>query len=149
MDRGYFGIGVENLKTKVNLGTLWRSAYCLGASFIFVIGTRYKKQSSDTVKAYRHIPLYQYDNSDHFLNSRPYDCMLVGVEITDKAREIYDYHHPEKALYVLGAEDSSLTFLDKCQSVIKIPSLYCLNVAVAGSINFITPPHKLSLGFCG
>lgn len=132
--RGYFGIGVENIKTKLNIGTLLRSAYCLGADFVFVIGKRYKHQSSDTVKAYRHIPLYQYENSEHFLKSRPYDCLLIGVEITEKARSIYDYHHAERAIYVLGAEDNSLTFLDKCQSVIKIPSRFCLNVAVAGSI---------------
>ena len=36
MKRGFFGIGVENLKTKANLGTLWRSAINLGADFIFV-----------------------------------------------------------------------------------------------------------------
>lgn len=132
--RGYFGIGVENLKTKVNLGTLWRSAYCLGADFIFVIGKRYKKQSSDTVKAYRHIPFYQYENLDHFLNSRPYDCMLIGIEITNNAKNIYNYVHPERAIYILGAEDSSLTFLNKCQDVIQISSKFCLNVAVAGSV---------------
>jgi len=132
--RGYFGIGVENLKSKVNLGTLWRSAYCLGADFIFVIGNRWGKQSSDTIKAYRHIPLYQYENTEHFLKSRPYDCLMVGIEITEKARSIYTFIHPERVIYVLGAEDSSLTFLDKCQSIIQIPSKFCLNVATAGAI---------------
>ena len=134
MKRGYFGIGVENLKTKTNLGTLWRSAYCLGASFIFVIGKRYKKQCSDTVKAFKHIPLYEFETSEHFLSSRPYNCLLVGIEITDKAQGIYTFSHPERAIYVLGPEDGSLTFADKCNAIIQIPSKFCLNVAVAGSL---------------
>ncbi len=132
--RGYFGIGVENIKTKVNLGTLWRSAYNFNADFIFVIGHRYKRQSSDTVKAWRHIPLYQYDNVEHFLMSRPYDCKLIGIEITDRAKDLRTFCHPERAIYILGAEDGSLTFQDKCQDIVKIPTNRCLNVSVAGSI---------------
>lgn len=134
--RGYFGIGVENLKTKSNLGTLWRSAYNFGASFIFVIGNRYKRQCSDTVKAYRSIPLYEYINSEHFLNSRPLDCMLIGVEINERSRNITGYCHFERAIYLLGPEDGSLSprLVDKCHSIVEIPSKQCLNVATAGSI---------------
>ena len=58
--RGYFGIGVYHAKKDVNIGTLWRSAYIFGASFIFTIGRRFPKQASDTVKAFRHIPLFEY-----------------------------------------------------------------------------------------
>ena len=134
MIRGYFGIGIENIKTAANLGTLWRSAFNLGADFIFTIGRRYKGQASDTVKAWRHIPFYQYENSEHFLSSRPYDCKLIGVEITGKAKDLKTFIHPTRAIYVLGAEDGNLTFLDKCQYVVKITSNQCLNVAVAGSI---------------
>jgi len=58
--RGYFGIGIENTKTYQNIGTLYRSAIIFGANYIFTIGKRYKKQSSDTTKAFRHIPLYHF-----------------------------------------------------------------------------------------
>ncbi len=34
---GYFGIGIIHGKNSENLGTLWRSASILGASFIFTI----------------------------------------------------------------------------------------------------------------
>lgn len=47
--RGYFEIGIYNNKTPSNLGTLWRSAYQLGAAGIFVIGQRYPKQASDYI----------------------------------------------------------------------------------------------------
>jgi len=136
MNRGYFGIGIENSKTKSNIGTLWRSAYSLGASFIFVIGKRYKKQASDTVKADRHIPFYHYDTFDEFYDNMPKNCLLIGVELHEKARELSTYIHPERAVYLLGAEDSGLSnqALEKCQSLIQFESKFCLNVSVAGSI---------------
>lgn len=134
--RGYFGIGIENTKTKANIGTLWRSAYGLGAAFIFVIGNRYKKQASDTVKAMRHIPMYHYDTFEQFYDNMPKDCQLIGVDNVEKARMLEGYGHPERAIYLLGAEDSGLskTALEKCHSLVQFESKFCLNVSVAGSI---------------
>ena len=134
MNRGYFGIGVENLKYTCNLGTLWRSAINLGADFIFCIGKRYKHQSSDTVKAYRHIPLFQYESIEDFVI--PFDCHLIGAEITENAKDLVSFHHPEKAVYLLGAEDYGISkqAIDRCQYLIKFDSKYCMNVACAGSI---------------
>lgn len=140
--RGYFGIGVENIKSTVNVGGLWRSAFCFDANFIFTIGQRYSRQCSDTVKAPRHIPLFQYENKDDFWRSLPYDCPIIGVEITDKAENIYSFVHPERAIYVLGPEDGSLSFIEKCHKVIYIPTKFCLNVATAGSIVMYDRKHK-------
>ena len=144
--RGYYGIGIENTKTSVNIGTLWRSAKIFNASFIFTIGKRYKKQASDTLKAYRHIPLYQYDSFDKFYEAMPYDCRLIGIELDERAKPIYNYVHPERAIYLLGAEDSGMTkeALTKCQTIIQLPGDYCLNVAVAGSIVMYDRVTKLS-----
>lgn len=144
--RGYFGIGIENTKTKANIGTLWRSAYGLGAAFIFVIGNRYKKQASDTVKAMRHIPMYHYDTFEQFYENMPKDCLLIGIELHSRARELSTYGHPERAIYLLGAEDSGLSkkALEKCHSLIQFKSNYCLNVAVAGSIVMYDRQTKLT-----
>jgi len=35
---GYFEIGILHPRNSANVGTLWRSAYQLGASGIFIIG---------------------------------------------------------------------------------------------------------------
>mgnify|MGYP001565154516 CR=1 FL=1 len=134
--RGYFEIGIFHGKTPANLGTLWRSAYQLGAAGIFTIGKRYPKQASDTVKAYRHIPLREYLDFEQFQLARPYGCMLVGVEFGGRA--LTGYCHPERAIYLLGAEDHGLpaNVVAKCQSVISLESINTLsyNVAVTGSI---------------
>lgn len=134
--RGYFGVGVENCKYEMNLGTLWRSAHIFGASFIFVIGQRYRRQSSDTTKAWRSIPLYQYLTFEDFYSSMPNDTILTGVEIMDRATPITKFTHNPRAVYLLGAEDGGLSkrAAEKCHRLVQIPGNICLNVAVAGSI---------------
>ncbi len=136
MNRGYYGIGIYQGKTTANLGTLWRSAQNFGASFIFTIGKRYKTQASDTCKTYRHIPLYNYDTFNDFLKARPYDCQLIGIEQSSRSIDVRDFEHPERVIYLLGAEDGGLpnNIQEMCQSIIHINSPMCLNVAVAGSI---------------
>lgn len=134
--RGYFGIGIERGKTETNVGTLWRSAYSLGASFIFTIGRRYQPQPSDTTKTWRHIPLLEYADVADFAAHRPYDCQLIGVELTDDARPLETFKHPERAIYLLGPEDGNLSprTVELCQGVVRFASRYCLNVAAAGTV---------------
>ena len=134
--RGYFGIGILNVKTEANIGTLWRSANIFGASFIFVIGNRYKRQSSDTMQTWRHIPLFHYETFDQFYDFMPYDCQLIGIELDERSIPISEFSHPERCIYLLGAEDSGLSkdALNKCHKIIQLPGDYCLNVSTAGSI---------------
>jgi tRNA(Leu) C34 or U34 (ribose-2'-O)-methylase TrmL len=136
MNRGYFGIGIYHPKTPINLGTLWRSAHNFNASFMFVIGQRYKKQASDTTKAFKHIPLYNYKTFADFMKSRPYDCPLIAIEQSKNSIPLSGFIHPERATYLLGAEDYGIPprVLSKTQQVIHINTPMCLNVAVAGSI---------------
>jgi len=132
----YFGIGIENCKTEVNLGTLWRSAHAYGAAFIFIIGRRYYKQSSDTTKAWRQIPLYQYEKFSDFYENIPHDCMLVGIETAAAAVPIKGFFHPKRAVYLLGAEDGGLSSIakERCHGLLILPGIWCLNVACAGTV---------------
>lgn len=143
--RGYCAIGIERTKTEANVGTLWRSAVCLGADFIFTIGGRYKRQASDTVASWRHIPMFEYEDMEDFRLHRPLDVPLVGVELTDDAQPLETFAHPERALYLLGPEDGSLSraALDQCQAVVKFESAYCLNVASAGTVVLYDRQAKL------
>lgn len=131
---GFCGVGIERSKTPVNVGTLWRSAAILGADFIFTVGKRYPRQASDTIKAWRHIPFWEFEDLDDLRT--PYDAPLVGVEMDDRARMLHDFTHPDRAVYLLGAEDHGLTraALDRCHQIVRLPGSYSLNVAVAGSI---------------
>lgn len=134
--RGFFEIGIFRGKTETNAGTLWRSAYQLGAAGIFTVGRRYPKQSSNTYMSERHIPLREFEDFDALYKALPYDCQLVGIEMGGK--DIATFKHPDRAIYLLGAEDSGLppAVVARCHQVVQLPSVRMpsFNVAVAGSI---------------
>lgn len=134
--KGYFGIGAINMKNPVNYGTLFRTALVFRADFIFLIGKRFKKQSSDTGKSYKHMPLYQYDSFEDFYKNMPYGCKLIGVELDDIAEDLFEFEHPKQACYLLGSEDNGIPkkILSRCFTNIKIFGKRSLNVSVAGSI---------------
>ena len=135
--RGYMGIGVYCPKTEENIGTLWRSAYLFGASFIFTIGRRYKKQPSDTVKAHDQIPLWNFQSYEEFKEKLPYGARLVCVELAENSKPLPNFAHPKTAVYLLGAEDHGIpkAITDK-ELTVQIPAqkTFSMNVATAGSI---------------
>jgi tRNA G18 (ribose-2'-O)-methylase SpoU len=132
--RGFYGIGIVGSKTPLNVGTLWRSAGILGASYIFTAGRRYPQQASDTIKAWRHTPFFEFDHADALFDAIPKGCVPVAVEMG--GRPLHAVVHPERAVYILGAEDTGIParVLDRCPLVVSIPGDHSLNVAVAGSI---------------
>ena len=134
--RGYFGIGSILPKTEANIGTLMRSAACFGAAYVFTVRRRYKKQASDTTKAWKRVPLFHYADIDQFFEAVPYDCVPVAVEIAPGSLKLPIVSHPERAVYLLGPEDGGIpvAVLKRCPLIIEIPTSACLNVAVAGSI---------------
>lgn len=133
---GYCGIGIMQHKRDHNIGTLWRSAYILGASYIFTIGKSYKKQTSDVLKTWARIPLFHYEDFDDFKKNLPYDCQLIGVELDDRSEPLHQFNHPKRAVYLLGAEDNGLPpkVRGACHKLIQLPGTNSLNVAVTGSI---------------
>jgi len=135
MTRGYFGIGIVNIKSECNYGTLFRSAFSFGARFIFLTGKRFEKQSSDTTRSEKHLPLFRFQDIDDLLMHIPYNCQPVCVELKPYSRDIVDFCHPERAIYILGQEDGSLPdSLCERYPTVQIPGTFCLNVSVAGSI---------------
>ena len=83
--KGFFSVGVVGAKSKHNLGTLWRSAYQLDAAAIFTIGDRFERQSTDTVKAWRNVPMMNYKDWNAFAESAPYGAVWVAVEMSGLA----------------------------------------------------------------
>ncbi len=133
---GYFEIGVFQPRTTANIGTLWRSAYQLGASGIFTIGKPYRRQTSDTEHTDHHIPLRHYLTLEEFLQNRPVGAQLIGVEMG--GTPLASFKHPDRAIYLLGSEVNGLPehVLARCNQVIAIEAVNkaSYNVAVAGSI---------------
>ena len=132
----FFEIGIYAPIHNENIGTLWRSAYQLGAAGIFVIGKWRKSQASDTAKTRLEIPFRNYLNWEDFLQHRPIGTKLIGIEIGGKS--LANFQHPAQALYILGSEANGLPdYVQKqCDYIINIEALRdaSYNVAVAGSI---------------
>ena len=63
-------------------------------------------------------------------------CKLVGIELVDRAVDLPSFRHPLRAAYVLGPEQGSLSdeLLARCEHVVRIPTKFCINVAMAGAI---------------
>ena len=145
--RGYFGLGVEGLSKPQNMGTLMRSAYAFGADFFFSIALDLDMNEvrlSDTAETSQHMPFYDYKcASDLHL---PKGCQLVAVEFLDDAIDLPSFRHPKQAAYVLGPEMGNVsdTMLKKCDHILKIPTRFCVNVGVAGSL--VMYDRLMSLG---
>lgn len=142
---GYVGIGIQQGKNSINYGTLYRTAQILDADFIFLIGKRFKHQSSDTMKSWKHVPLFEYKDFKDFNDHRPYDCRLIGIEMIPTAISIKEFVHPKRCCYLLGAEDHGLTkeAINACQNIIYLPGERSMNVSVAGSIVLFDRIQKL------
>jgi tRNA G18 (ribose-2'-O)-methylase SpoU len=134
--RGYFGIGADRISKPLNLGNLIRSAHAFGASFVFTVGAdpRAFDFFADTSKSRAHMPHYHWASAEEMV--LPQDCRLVGVELLDESEDLPSFPHPLKAAYVLGPELGVLSpeILARCDHLIRIPTQFSINVAMAGAI---------------
>jgi tRNA G18 (ribose-2'-O)-methylase SpoU len=134
--RGYFAIGAERMSKALNLGNLMRSAHGFGANFTFTVGATYQalEARADTSKGQWHIPHYNWASVEEMV--LPQGCKLVGVELLADAIDLPSFRHPLRAAYVLGPEQGSLSpeLVARCSYVVRIPTSFCVNVAMAGAI---------------
>jgi len=135
--RGYFGIGVEGVSKSANVGAVLRTAHAFGAAFCFVVGAGFDAREgrhADTADTPDHVPLWRFADLDAL--ALPQGSVLVGVELLDDAIDLPSFRHPLNAAYVLGPERSGLSpaMLQRCQHVVRIPTRFALNLAVAGAL---------------
>ncbi len=134
--RGYFGIGVERMSKAMNAGSLFRTAHAFGASFVFTVEacfSRAEVERADTSRAWAGMPYYDY--ADISGMTLPRGCSMVGVELREDATELPSFRHPRCCAYVMGPErgDLSPQMVERCNHVIRIPTAFCVNVAIAGA----------------
>jgi tRNA G18 (ribose-2'-O)-methylase SpoU len=135
--RGYFGIGAEGVSKSANIGALLRTGHAFGAAFCFTIGSGWDSRAArtaDTSNTQLHVPMWRFPTLADL--SLPRGCALVGVELLEDAVELPSFRHPLNAAYVLGPERAGLSpaLLDRCDHVVRIPTRFALNLAVAGAL---------------
>jgi len=136
MMRGFFGIGIYNPKMDVNVGGLYRHAFNFGAAYAFTIGGRYRRTAADTVAAARHLPVFEFKDIQSFFESIPVGAVVCGVELDGRAELLNYFEHPERAVYILGAEDVGLNeiIIARCDKLIRIDTHFSMNVASTAAV---------------
>ncbi len=145
--RGYAVIALDRPNHGVNVGHTLRAA--LGFSARMVIlgdkdpGINVRKLSTDPGRAYRHVPILEVPD---IFDVMPSDCMPVAVELTDDAMDLTTFVHPERACYIFGPENGSVSpeILNKCQQVVKIPTTMSLNLGMTVNIIMYDRLAKIS-----
>ncbi len=141
--RGFAGIALDHPKDTHNIGSALRACGVYGAAMLVTSGRRYKHAPTDTMKAWRHLPLLQ---ANDVFDVVPYDCVPVAVDLIDGAVALPDYKHPERAFYVFGAEDATLgqRVLSRCRDVVYVPTNGCMNLAA--TVNVVLYDRFAKLG---
>lgn len=133
----WVGVAMVRPKCLENVGSMLRSAHAFGADAVYLVAPRhnYRRQPTDTSNATKHIPTWTLGSIDELVSEAgAMDATLVLVEVWGE--DIRSIKRPERALYVLGPEDGSLRGEDFPAEAVsaRIPTIYCLNLAMAGSI---------------
>lgn len=135
--RGHVGVAVLHPSHPENVGGIIRSAACFDADYVAVIGHQYSGEAT-AVGHDRHLPVWYFNFFRNLKISLPYDTDIVAVDYDAESQKLAEFAHPERALYVLGEEgdgfDRHRDVLERADSRVYIPTEYCLNVAVAGSM---------------
>lgn len=131
--RGFAAVGLHMPKTPANVGSVLRASHCYGVALVAQTGKRYHSASTDTMKAYRHLPLL---NVDDLFSVIPHDCVPVAVDLLDDARPLVTYRHPERAFYIFGPEDGTLgsEITSRCRDKVYVPTAFCMNLAAAVNV---------------
>ena len=132
-----------NFKHEPNIAYAIRAAACFGASRVNLIGSgpdsKELRELSGTTSDF--IEINNFSNPHDFLTyCRQNNIKIVSAELTDNARNIYDYKYPKdsKVCIVVGNEQTGVpSDILQHSEVVQIPMPgigYCLNTAQACNI---------------
>lgn len=129
-------IGLSNPKTPTNVGIVMRAVSCFQANAVFYTGERYDRAArfyTDTQDTANTTPFLEVSC---LLESTPIGTKIVCIELAEGAIPLPDFQHPDKAFYIFGPEDGTLSqeMIDRADSVVYIPTIGCLNVAMTANI---------------
>lgn len=130
-----FGLVCENTKHAINVGGIIRVAVNFGASIVYVIGRRYRRDAADTMNGCGVLPVIHCLDWDDYRIHAPRGWIPVVVEIGDGAVSLEQFAHPKRCMYIVGPEDGSVSVrARRGAAVVSVPTLRCLNVAVCAGI---------------
>ncbi|MCD9468098.1 RNA methyltransferase [Photobacterium iliopiscarium] len=129
-------IGLSNPKSPTNIGAVLRAAGCYKADAVIYTGTRYDKAAkfqTDTKKMAQTIPL---SGVESMLDNLPKEMKIVCVDFAEGATLLPHFQHPDKAIYIFGPEDGSISqdVADRADHVVYVPTVGCMNLAASVNV---------------
>lgn len=154
-------VALINPRYAHNIGGAVRAASCFGIPQVWWTGDRVRLDPSrgerlpreERMKGYKRVQIVQFDRV--FDQFGP-DVTPVAVELRPNAERLPDFVHPDKALYVFGPEDSSLSKVEliHCHRFMVIPTEedengrpFCTNLAAA--VYLVLYDRMVKLGRAG
>lgn len=136
MKKTQVSIGLSNPKSPSNVGAVMRAAGCFQVDSVFYTGQRYIRSArfhTDTQDVSQRIPL---SGVACLLECVPEDMQIVCVELVEGAIPLPEYQHPDKAFYVFGPEDGTLSqdIIDRADAVVYVPTIGCMNLAATVNV---------------
>jgi len=129
-------IGLSNPKTPTNVGAVLRAASCFQAHAVFYTGDRYDRAARFYTDRQDTVSSTPFTEVSCLLECAPENTKIVCVELVEDAVPLPEFQHPNKAFYIFGPEDGTLSqeMIDQADSVVYIPTVGCLNVAMTVNI---------------
>ena len=136
-ERGFACVALDRPTDPVNVGHALRAAFCFDARMVIIggdtAGIKLPKLHTDPMRSYRHIPVIR---SKNLIEAVPEGASIVCVELRDDAETLMDFNHPERACYVFGPENGSISaeILDRTTQKVMIPTMASLNLGMIVNI---------------
>lgn len=126
-----------------------RAAGCYQVDAVFYTGARFEraaKFSTDTKGACSQISLTGVTT---LTESLPNNMAVVCVELVEGATPLPEFQHPERAIYIFGPEDGTISqdLVDKADSVVYISTIGCMNLAATVNVILYDRLAKMSRNF--
>lgn len=147
MKESTIGIGLTDPKSPSNVGAVMRAAGCFKVDSVVYSGKRFNRAArfhTDTKDASKSIPLA---GVTCLLEDVPSDMTVVCVELVEGAIPLPEYQHPDRAFYVFGPEDGTISqqVIDRADAVVYVPTIGCLNLAATVNVVLYDRVAKSSL----
>ncbi len=136
-ERGFACVALDRPTDPVNVGHALRASFCFDARMVIIggetSGIRLPKLHTDPMRSYRHVPVIK---SKVLLEAVPEGASIVAVELCDDAETLMDFQHPERACYIFGPENGSLSeeILERADYKVMIPTMASLNLGMTVNI---------------
>jgi len=139
-----------NPKHGRNVAVALRAASCYGASQVWFTGNRVALEQQERKRLPREERMKGYKDVDIIQYDKPFErfekgVVPVAIEVRENSESLFDFEHPENAVYVFGPEDGSIPpmILRHCHRFVVIPTRHCLNLATAVSTVLYDRAYKL------